>query len=195
MGLTVTLSNDWQMNPGDRLATRASIAFDSSYPTGGEALTPAMLGLGTIDFVSIGNKAGYVFEYDYTNQKVLVYGSAGITPAGTISAPTFTGSALATHTHDMKVIGGQGAAGTDAVTAPAATDILGKQEAGDADILGADVLTKGGVMLASAGTPAGTVSAPTFTGTAVAAAALAEVAASTNLSTLTGVAVYAIGRA
>ncbi len=44
-------------------------------------------------------------------------------------------------------------------------------------------------------TPAGTNSAPTFTGTAVAAAALAEVANTTNLSTLTGVPIYAIGRA
>jgi hypothetical protein len=58
-------------------------------------------------------------------------------------------AATRTHTHDMKIIGGQAAAATDTVFVPAATDLLGKQEAGNADVLGADVLTKGGVMLST----------------------------------------------
>lgn len=69
------------------------------------------------------------------------------------------------HTHDMKIIGGQAAAATDTVFCPAATDLLGKQEAGNADILGADVLTKGGVMLSTIDVPA------------------AEAASTTNFST------------
>lgn len=85
---------------------------------------------------------------------------------GTISAPTFTGSALATHAHDLLVKGGQIASTTNDI-ATYATSILGKQEAADVTVAGADSATKGGVIAASAGTPAGTVSAPTFTSTSV----------------------------
>jgi hypothetical protein len=69
---------------------------------------------------------------------------------------TFTGSALATHAHDLKIIGGQAAAGTAAL-AWYATDILGKEAVDDKTILGADSATKGGVVALSAGTPAGTL--------------------------------------
>lgn len=100
------------------------------------------------------------------NPHTHVFAGTSATPAGTVAAPTFTGAALATHTHDMRIIGGQGAAGTDTVTCPTATDILGKQEAGDADVLGVNAATVGGVMVVTAGTPAGTNSAPAFTGTA-----------------------------
>lgn len=86
-----------------------------------------------------------------------------LAPSGTNSAPTFTGSALGTHAHDMLIKGGQAAASTAAL-AWYATDILGKEAATDATILGADSATKGGVIAASAGTPAGTVAAPTWTG-------------------------------
>jgi len=68
----------------------------------------------------------------------------------------FSGGALATHVHDMRVIGGQGAAGTNTVTCPTATDIFGKQEVGDSDVLGVNSATVGGVMAITAGTPAGT---------------------------------------
>ena len=51
------------------------LAFDDSYPTGGESLTAAMLGLSSIDFVDIPPSGGQVFQYDYTNSKVLVYRS------------------------------------------------------------------------------------------------------------------------
>lgn len=50
-----------------------SFDFDSSYPTGGESLTASDLGLGSVVFVLAEPKAGYVFAYDYTNQKLLAY--------------------------------------------------------------------------------------------------------------------------
>lgn len=78
---------------------RGTIDFDASYPTGGESLTPAMIGLSAIDHLKADDKSGYTFEFDYTNNKLLVYRSAGFTPAGTVDAPTFTGSALSTHVH------------------------------------------------------------------------------------------------
>jgi hypothetical protein len=70
--------------------------------------------------------------------------------------PAFTGSALATHSHDLKVIGGQAASTTNNI-ANYATAILGKEEAGDVTYLGADAATNGGVLAKTAGTPAGTI--------------------------------------
>lgn len=91
------------------------------------------------------------------------------TAVGTIAAPTFTGSALGTHTHDFTVIGGQAAATTNRI-ADYAGPLLGKEAASNATYLGANSATNGGVVAASAGTPAGTISAPVFTGTAPIAA-------------------------
>lgn len=87
------------------------------------------------------------------------------TPAGTNSAPAFTGSALGTHTHNFTVIGGQAGSTTNDI-ANYAGPLLGKQEATNATYIGANSATNGGVVAVSAGTPAGTVAAPTFTGTA-----------------------------
>jgi len=181
----------------------ATIAFGNNtltYPTNGVPITGASH-LGVTELVracrALGfpeelvdliildqsnNAKGYKFEWDKTNNKIKVFVSAGFTPAGavtgTAAAQAFTGSALAAHNHDMKVIGGQAAHGTSTVTVPAATDLLGKEEAADADILGADYATKGGVVPITAGTPAGTNAASaltaTFAGTAVGAAGLAE---------------------
>lgn len=89
------------------------------------------------------------------------------TPAGTNSAPTFTGDALSTHVHDLLVKGGQAAAGTDAISATGTSPvILGKESATDKTVAGSLSAADGGVIAVSAGTPSGSVSAPVFTGTA-----------------------------
>lgn len=72
------------------------------------------------------------------------------TPAGTISAPTFTGSALSGHTHTILVATGTSG---DAVTNNAG--VLNSTG-------GQDLVTES----TSGGTPAGTNSVPVFTGTA-----------------------------
>lgn len=60
-----------------------TIAFDSSYPTGGEALSIADLDLGAEPvLVLIPPKSGYIFEYDYTNHKVLVYVEEAVAAGG-----------------------------------------------------------------------------------------------------------------
>ena len=46
--------------------------FDTSYPTGGEALDLSAL-IPNLVGVFIENKSGYYFEYDYTNKKILAY--------------------------------------------------------------------------------------------------------------------------
>lgn len=88
--------------------------------------------------------------------------------AGTISQPTFTGSALGAHSHDFLVKGGQAASTTNNIAAYAGP-LIGKEQATDATFAGGSAVN-GGVQSASAGTPAGTVSQPTFTAANAAAA-------------------------
>jgi hypothetical protein len=94
MALSVSLTGDWLSSLGNRRSSQGVITFDSSYATGGEALTPANVGLGTIDRIDFNQgEDGYVLRYDYTNEKVLVYRSAAYSPVFTGTAPT--GTALA----------------------------------------------------------------------------------------------------
>jgi hypothetical protein len=72
-------------------------------------------------------------------------------------APSFTGSALASHNHNLIIKGGQIPSTTNDV-ATYAGPVLGKEEAADVTILGANSAASGGVVGASAGTPAGTMS-------------------------------------
>lgn len=61
-----------------RRTVRAILAFDSSYPTGGESLTPEQVGLTQIEGMAvIGGNAGYSLEYDINNSKVKVFDGAG----------------------------------------------------------------------------------------------------------------------
>ncbi len=95
--------------------------------------------------------------------------TSGGTPAGTVAAPVFTGAPLSTHTHELPyqinsstqtrqisaAVFGTGTARTATGQAPA----------GAANTASAAVALTQGV---SAGTPAGTNSAPAFTGSALA---------------------------
>jgi len=93
--------------------------------------------------------------------------SAG-TPAGTNSAPTFTGSALATHAHELPF---QIPTTTTTRQIAIATFGTGTSRAATAvSTTGTANTTSAAVALSqavTAGTPAGTVSAPTFTGSAL----------------------------
>lgn len=161
MALTVTLSGDWMESIGNKRAVRATIAFDSSYPTGGESLTAANLGLGTIEYIRIDPKAGYVFEYDYTNKKVLAYRS------GAVAAHTHT-----LHFNNADVADGAG------TRVNIGTNLMGANTGADVSVAGvADTSGAGGIVNSGA----------------VSAAALAEVGDTTDLSSVTGVRVYATG--
>lgn len=85
------------------------------------------------------------------------------TPAGTVAAPVFTGSALANHTHALTL---KNAAVADGATTRvnAGTNLLGANTGSDITVAGAGA--NGGIANSSAGTPAGTNSAPAFTGSA-----------------------------
>lgn len=145
---------------GNQKRHTVDIAFDSSYPTGGEAATAANFGLTVVnDVVFPEPSGGYIFQYDRTNAKILVY-AAGGQPA---------------HTHDFKIIAGQAAASTDAISAKTLT--LGKESATNITIAGANSATLGGVVA-----------------TAATVAAASEVADTTDLSALTAVRAIATGR-
>ena len=71
------------------------VAFDASYPTGGEGLTAANLDLDSIDLVIAPPAGGYVFEYDYTNSKLLAYyGNYDAADGPLIEVPNATDLAL-----------------------------------------------------------------------------------------------------
>ena len=83
MALTITRSGDWHGVAGNLRYAYVRVAFDSSYPTGGESFVPSDVGMREFVDVKIHPTSGFVFEYDYTNEKILVYtqgvahGSAG----------------------------------------------------------------------------------------------------------------------
>jgi len=168
MALTFTLSGDWQGNVGNQRYVQGTLAFDSSYPTGGESLTAANIGLRVIEQIDVQPRSGYVFDYNYTDSLLLVYRTGTVTPAGTLSTPSFAiaSSASASATYKLTV-------SADSTVAVVAGDSL-----------------------TAARTLSGTyspVGVPTFTGNATTAAALAEVGNTTDLSTLTGVRFRAVG--
>jgi hypothetical protein len=85
--MALTISNLTYNVQGSENVVRGTIDFDSSYPTGGEPLTAANIGLATIKWINFQDAAGFSFTYDYTNAKVVakcpgvVTGAAG---AGTL---------------------------------------------------------------------------------------------------------------
>lgn len=70
MSLTVTIDKFDVF--GNKRFHHFTLAFDSSYPTGGESLTPRNLGLSGIDLILLEPGYGFLFEYDHTNEKVKV---------------------------------------------------------------------------------------------------------------------------
>lgn len=181
MALSFALVNNAFGTPGTFRESIWDVTLDSSYPTAGEVINPGDVGLASIYGISIlgvSSVAGtaktseYTFVWDFKNGKLQAYGSAGFTPAGTA---TFTGDALAAHGH---VLHFQTSAAANAVTA-AANALRTPAAAFDVASV-ANSSGEGGIVQITAGTPSGTVA---FSGTAVAAAALAEAANATNLST------------
>ena len=89
-----------------------SVAFDSSYLTGGEPATDITRCFKACAQIICEQKSGYLFEFDKTNKKIKVF------------HPTVT---LPAHDHDILITGGQAAG--DALQQLAA--VVGKTAAGD----------------------------------------------------------------
>jgi hypothetical protein len=70
-------------------AVIADIALDSSYPTGGEAISASQFGLNSIDFVMPSFSAGYDAEYDHANKKLKMFTAGSeVTDTTDLSAVT-----------------------------------------------------------------------------------------------------------
>ena len=81
MALTITSpgnASDVAGVPGNNKYVIKRIQFDSSYATGGEALTATTLGLESLHMIIIEvEDAGYVAQYDYAGAKVALYEAGG----------------------------------------------------------------------------------------------------------------------
>jgi len=180
---TVSLLHRRKM--GNGYMNVCDITLDSSYPTGGEAITPQQLGLTALDFVLPSPAAGYIFEFDHANSKLKAF-----TPTVAQASHThaFTGDALATHQHTQQVTTGSTAA-ADSTSGALAEDSAAIETA--VRLMGTAIDTTydlGKTEAVSAGTPSGT-NAPDG---AISASAATEVANGTDLSSVT-VRVIAIG--
>lgn len=190
MGLTVTnlLDPPGPFPFGDRWMTFRKVAFDSSYPTGGEALSAAQLGFSkTPDWVEIDPKGGYVFEYDLANAKVKV-----LAPVKKYTV-TFDPASLAAITSRDDAITVTGVAATDLciwAIPPDAT--LASVVVQNARVSGLNTIT---VRLTNPSAGAVDVLTGTWTFYVVKAnGAMQEVPDTTDLSALTSVIVKAMGQ-
>ncbi len=69
--MALTIASLQYANVGNMNLVTGTIAFDSSYPTGGESLLATDIGLTKIVYLDVSPK-GFNFEYDYTNSLLLV---------------------------------------------------------------------------------------------------------------------------
>jgi len=71
MALTITMKKTDVF--GNKRFHIVELAFDTSYPTGGESLTAGSCGMAMIDFALFEPSSGYTFEYDHTNSLIKAY--------------------------------------------------------------------------------------------------------------------------
>jgi len=86
MALNIQLLADGRQTGGGFTAVIGTIDFDSSYPTGGEAIAATDLGLNTLDMLIVGQRFGYSIEWDKANAKLLVYQTPIIVSAATTAS-------------------------------------------------------------------------------------------------------------
>jgi hypothetical protein len=88
MALTIAVTR--RSTSGDQHVVTGTIAFDSSYPTGGESFTPANIGLRVVDLMLFEQTKGFTYEYDYTNSKVKAYAQGALVgAAGAVTMDDF----------------------------------------------------------------------------------------------------------
>lgn len=68
---------------GNKRVVVASVTFDSSYPTGGEAVAASDFGLSSIDVILPFPLSNRIAVWDATNSKVLLYTALGTEAADT----------------------------------------------------------------------------------------------------------------
>lgn len=93
--MSLTISNIEQSAIANKRLIFFDVAFDSSYPTGGEALAAATIGLQKINMLVATGKSGYLFEYDYDNAKLKAMTPTAAQAAVTTDKITITASGAA----------------------------------------------------------------------------------------------------
>lgn len=89
MALTVTI--DRRERVGKQKFRSGTIAFDSSYATGGMALSAANLEMSSVNLLIAAPAGGLMFEYDHTNSKLkAIYPTGGSATPATVVAPAVT---------------------------------------------------------------------------------------------------------
>ena len=75
MALTTTLDSPPVEFSGQNRVVRGTLTFDSSYPTGGEAVSLTELGLSLLTDLDLDGDDGYVLRWDrsQTSPKILAY--------------------------------------------------------------------------------------------------------------------------
>ena len=71
MPLTITIAE--HLVQGNKRKTRGTMAWDNSYPTGGEAFTARGLGLALVDTFNIGPHNGVIFEANIAGLLIEAY--------------------------------------------------------------------------------------------------------------------------
>lgn len=99
---------------GNMYVNVVDVTMSSNYTTGGESLTPAMLGLTRVEFVIPSTAGGYMFEYDHPTNKLKVY-----TPTKAQSTHTHTENTAGAYTQNATTSGG------GAITASAGAEVAG----------------------------------------------------------------------
>ena len=92
------LQGKFGSNTGNLKYKAIEITFDSSYPTGGEALTAGMIGFDDIINIIIEPSDGISFSYDYTNEKIKAYGVAPV-PVTITDADGAASAGIAVYAH------------------------------------------------------------------------------------------------
>ena len=92
--MTVTFAENHRGVEGDLRRWLGTITFDSSYPTGGEAITAANFGLAQIEHVQLATGVGNLDitpHWDEANSKIiLAVSSTGLQVADTTDASAVT---------------------------------------------------------------------------------------------------------
>lgn len=99
---------------GNKKVKYVIATFPASYTTAGESLTPALVGLKTITFVSAevasnsGHTGGVVVSYDYTNKKLFAMTAAAVPGSGSLLQEVASTTNLSTLSVRLRIEGSGG---------------------------------------------------------------------------------------
>lgn len=92
--MALAVSNIIPHSSGDELIKACIVALDNNYPAGGYSFSASAVGLTKINRFKTQDQSGFGFEYDYTNQKLKVYGAGS-------GGLNFVGAPMGNHSHDL----------------------------------------------------------------------------------------------